>query len=86
MPLEEILVDGDVLDGLDAASGLMLRDGIDQGRRIALTEAVERSENVYGRHWASLSGLSSGRRCRGCQGGCRGAEVTAGARVLVLRR
>jgi hypothetical protein len=30
MPLEEFLVDGDVLDGDDAPAGLVLRDGIDE--------------------------------------------------------
>jgi hypothetical protein len=46
MPLEKILVDGDVLDGLDAAAGLMLGDGIDQWRRVAEAEPVQGGEDV----------------------------------------
>ena len=41
MSLEEVLVDGDVLDRLDPPPGLVLGDGVDERRRIAVAEAVD---------------------------------------------
>ena len=41
MPLEEILVDRDVLDGHDPAPGLVLGDRVDERRRIAIAEPVD---------------------------------------------
>ena len=46
MPLKEIFVDGDVLDRHDPAAGLMLGDGVDQRRGIAIAEPVDGGRNV----------------------------------------
>ena len=50
MPLEEIFVDGDVLDGLDPPPRLVLGDGVNQRRGIAVAEPVERGLDVDSGH------------------------------------
>ena len=47
--LEELLVDRDVLDGDDAPPGLVLRDGVDEHRRIAVGQALEDRRDVHQR-------------------------------------
>jgi hypothetical protein len=46
MSLEELLVDRDVLDRDDPPPGLVLRDGVNEQRRIAVAEAVEEDGDV----------------------------------------
>jgi hypothetical protein len=41
MPLEEVLVDGDVLDGDNSPTRLELRYRVDERRRIPKTKPVE---------------------------------------------
>ena len=48
MPLKEILVDRDVLVRDEPLAGLVLVHGVDQHRRVAITEAVEEYGNVDG--------------------------------------
>ena len=40
--LKEFFGDGDVLDGHEPAAGFVLGDGVDQNRRIPVTEPVEK--------------------------------------------
>ena len=46
MPLEELLVDGDILDGDDPGARLVLDHTVDEQRGIAITEPVEQPGNV----------------------------------------
>ena len=46
MALEEFFVDGDVLDGHEPAAGVVLGDGVDEHRRIPITQAIERLRYV----------------------------------------
>ena len=64
MPLEEILVDGDVLDRLDPPPGLVLGDGVNQRRGIAVAEAVEGLRDVDQDTEASVSEMLE--RCWKC--------------------
>ena len=48
MPLEEVLVDRDVLVSDEALSRLVLGDAVDEQRRMAITEAVEQDGNIDG--------------------------------------
>jgi hypothetical protein len=41
VPLKESFVDGDVLDGHQAVTRLMLDDGVDEHGRIAIAQAIE---------------------------------------------
>jgi hypothetical protein len=41
MALKEILVDGDVLMRDETSAGLVLRDDVDEQRRVAITQPVE---------------------------------------------
>ena len=55
MSLEELLVDGDVLDRDEAPPRFVLEDGVDEHRRIAVAEAIQRLRDID-RHGAiSLS-------------------------------
>jgi hypothetical protein len=44
--LEEVLVDGDVLDGLDPPPRLVLGNGVNQRRGIAIAETVEGLQDI----------------------------------------
>ena len=46
VPLEELFVNGDVLDGDEPTARLVLEDGVDEHRRIAVTQAIERLRYV----------------------------------------
>jgi hypothetical protein len=46
MPLEEILVDRDVLVRDETAPRLVLNDGVDEHRRVAITKAVEEYRDI----------------------------------------
>jgi hypothetical protein len=59
MSLEEFLADGNVLDRDDAPAGVVLDDGVDQHRRIAVTEAIERLRDIDGHRAISLSRLAA---------------------------
>ena len=60
MSLEELLADGDVLDRDDAPPRFVLEDGVDEQRRIAIAEAIERLRDIN-RHGAiSLSRFGPG--------------------------
>jgi hypothetical protein len=48
VPLEEILVDADVLDRDEPATRLVLRDRVDQERGIAKADAIEKGGEIYG--------------------------------------
>ena len=51
--LEELLVDGDVLDGDQPPARLVLGDGVDEHRRIPVAQAIQRLRDVD-RHGASV--------------------------------
>jgi hypothetical protein len=46
MPLEEVFVDGHVLDRHEPAARLMLLDGIDERRRKPKADSVQQGRNV----------------------------------------
>ena len=62
MSLEEIFVDGDVLDGHEPLARLVLGDRIDERRRIPVAEPVDDFGDVDGHGSGSLS--DSGFRVR----------------------
>ena len=51
MSLEELFVDGDVLDRDEPPAGLVLGDRVDEQRRIPVAEPVEEDGDVDGGHW-----------------------------------
>ena len=53
MSLEELFVDGDVLDGDEPPAGLVLGDRVDEQRRKPVAEAVEEDGDVDGRSLAT---------------------------------
>ena len=56
MALEEFLVDGDVLDGDEAAARLVLGDRVDEHRRIPVAQPVEQDGDVDAQAWQMTSG------------------------------
>jgi protein-disulfide isomerase-like protein with CxxC motif len=48
VPRKELFVDGDVLDGHQAVTRLMLDDGVNEHGRIAIAQAIERLRYVDG--------------------------------------
>ena len=90
VPLEEFLVDGDVLDGDETAARLVLGDRVDEHRRIPVAQPVEEDGDVdhapYG-----LGAGDAGRSRLGCRRGrpsaaALGAAADAVGRVEALDR
>jgi hypothetical protein len=67
VPLKELLVDGDVLDGDEALTGFVFRDGVDEHRRIPIALAVERL-------WSDGHARFSHQMVAGCRVARRGGE------------
>ncbi len=84
MPLEEVLVDGDVLNGLDPASGLVLGNGVDQRRGIAVTEPIDSLGDVDGGHGEQFTVYSSQFTVRSSRFAVHGSELVALALELLF--
>jgi hypothetical protein len=60
VPLEELFVDGDVLDRDETPPGVVLGDGVDEERRLPVAVAVEEDGDVQ-HDGAGGWGLGAGR-------------------------
>jgi hypothetical protein len=62
MTLEEILVDGDVLDGDDPPAWIVIDDGVHEKRGIPVAQPVDEDRNVDGHGAQRLALLEQGLR------------------------